>query len=126
MMMDWKQYHKEVGARIGTLMKVSPDTIRGYQTRVPPNSQTTTRRENASADLLQWRHHALRRVASSYTPMRSQSRSDQRRNWPRLSSCRCHERGSALVYSSRMSMPWKPNHGGPRRLICDISWTSLL
>ena len=27
MMMDWNQYHKEVGARIGDLMKVSPDTV---------------------------------------------------------------------------------------------------
>ena len=32
MMMDWNQYHKEIGARIGDLMKMSPDTVRGYQT----------------------------------------------------------------------------------------------
>src|SRR5258708_34024477 len=31
MMMDWNQYHKEIGARLGELMKLSPDTVRGYQ-----------------------------------------------------------------------------------------------
>src|SRR5256714_11729820 len=41
MMMDWNQYHKEVGARIGDLMKVSPDTVRGYQTLSAANSKTT-------------------------------------------------------------------------------------
>jgi AhpD family alkylhydroperoxidase len=30
MMMDWNQYHKEIGARVGDLMKLSPDTVRGY------------------------------------------------------------------------------------------------
>src|SRR5437762_11982247 len=39
MMMDWNQYHKEVGARIGDLMKVSPDTVRGYQTLSAANSK---------------------------------------------------------------------------------------
>src|SRR5258707_2593975 len=41
MMMDWNQYHKEVGARIGELMKVSPDTVRGYQTLSAANSKTS-------------------------------------------------------------------------------------
>jgi AhpD family alkylhydroperoxidase len=41
MMMDWNQYHKEVGARIGDLMKVSPDTVRGYQTLSAANSKTS-------------------------------------------------------------------------------------
>jgi len=40
MMIDWNQYHKEVGARIGDLMKVSPDTVRGYQTLSAANSKT--------------------------------------------------------------------------------------
>src|SRR5260370_36939532 len=31
MMMDWNQYHKEIGARLGEFMKLSPDTVRGYQ-----------------------------------------------------------------------------------------------
>src|SRR5712691_2604964 len=41
MMMDWNQYHEEVGARIGDMMKVSPDTVRGYQTLSAANSKTT-------------------------------------------------------------------------------------
>jgi AhpD family alkylhydroperoxidase len=41
MMMDWNQYHKEIGARIGDLMKMSPDTIRGYQTLSAANSKTS-------------------------------------------------------------------------------------
>jgi AhpD family alkylhydroperoxidase len=41
MMMDWNQYHKEVGARIGDLMKVSPDTVRGYQALSAANSKTS-------------------------------------------------------------------------------------
>jgi AhpD family alkylhydroperoxidase len=41
MMMDWNKYHKEVGSRIGDMMKVSPDTVRGYQTLSAANSQTS-------------------------------------------------------------------------------------
>jgi AhpD family alkylhydroperoxidase len=41
MMMDWNQYHKEVGVRIGDLMKLSPDTVRGYQTLSAANAKTS-------------------------------------------------------------------------------------
>src|SRR6202795_1835030 len=41
MMMDWNQYHKEVGGRIGDLMKLSPDTVRGYQTLSAANSKAS-------------------------------------------------------------------------------------
>ena len=41
MMMDWNQYQKEIGARIGDLMKMSPDTVRGYQTLSAANSKTS-------------------------------------------------------------------------------------
>jgi len=40
MMMDWNQYHKEIGARIGDLMKLSPDTVRGYQMLSAAGSKT--------------------------------------------------------------------------------------
>ena len=40
MMLDWNEYHKELGARIGELMKLSPDTVRGYQTLSAANSKT--------------------------------------------------------------------------------------
>src|ERR1700687_2587723 len=40
MMMDWIEYHKEIGARLGELMKLSPDTVRGYQTLSAANSKT--------------------------------------------------------------------------------------
>ena len=41
MVMDWNQYHKEIGARVGDLAKLSPDTVKGYQTLSAANSQTT-------------------------------------------------------------------------------------
>jgi len=31
MMLDWNEYHKEIGGRVGELMKLSPDTVRGYR-----------------------------------------------------------------------------------------------
>jgi len=40
MMMDWNQYHKEIGARVGELMKLSPDTVRGYQMLSAAGSKT--------------------------------------------------------------------------------------
>src|SRR5260370_14554067 len=41
MVMDWNQYHKEIGGRVGELGKLSPDTLRGYQTLSTANSKTT-------------------------------------------------------------------------------------
>jgi AhpD family alkylhydroperoxidase len=40
MMLDWNEYHKALGARIGELAKLSPDTVRGYQTLSAANSKT--------------------------------------------------------------------------------------
>ena len=40
MMMDWNQYHKEIGVRVGELMKLSPDTVRGYQVLSAAGSKT--------------------------------------------------------------------------------------
>src|SRR5271167_264400 len=40
MMLDWNEYHKELGARIGELAKLSPDTVRGYQALSAANSKT--------------------------------------------------------------------------------------
>src|ERR1700704_1658416 len=40
MMIDWNEYHKEIGARLGELMKLSPDTVRGYQTLSAANFKT--------------------------------------------------------------------------------------
>ena len=39
MMIDWNEYHKEIGARLGELMKLSPDTVRGYQTLSAANAK---------------------------------------------------------------------------------------
>ena len=41
MMMDWNQYQKEIGGKLGELMKLSPDTVRGYQTLGAANSKTS-------------------------------------------------------------------------------------
>jgi AhpD family alkylhydroperoxidase len=40
MMIDWNDYHKQIGATLGELMKLSPDTVRGYQTLSAANSKT--------------------------------------------------------------------------------------
>ena len=40
MMIDWNEYQKQIGATLGELMKLSPDTVRGYQTLSAANSKT--------------------------------------------------------------------------------------
>jgi AhpD family alkylhydroperoxidase len=41
MMTDWNEYQKQIGARVVELMKVSPDTVRGYQTLSNANAKTS-------------------------------------------------------------------------------------
>ena len=41
MMMDWNHYHRQIGTRVSELMKLSPDTMRGYRTLSDANSKTT-------------------------------------------------------------------------------------
>ncbi len=40
MMMDWNEYQKQIGATLGELMKLSADTVHGYQTLSAANSKT--------------------------------------------------------------------------------------
>jgi AhpD family alkylhydroperoxidase len=40
MMLDWNEYHKQIGATMGELMKLSPDTVRGYRTLSDANSKS--------------------------------------------------------------------------------------
>jgi AhpD family alkylhydroperoxidase len=48
MMIDWNEYQKQIGATLGELMKVSPDTVRGYQTLSAANSKTSKLGEKTS------------------------------------------------------------------------------
>ena len=41
MMLDWNEYHKQIGATLGELKKLSPDPVRGYQTLGAANSTTS-------------------------------------------------------------------------------------
>src|SRR5215472_14200522 len=41
MVMDWNQYHKDIGARVGELGKLSPDTLKGYLTLNGANAQVS-------------------------------------------------------------------------------------
>ena len=41
MMLDWNDYLKQVLSRIGDLMKLSPDTVRGYQMLSNANGKTS-------------------------------------------------------------------------------------
>jgi AhpD family alkylhydroperoxidase len=40
MMLDWNEYHKQIGAGLRDLAKLSPDTVRGYMTLSAANSKT--------------------------------------------------------------------------------------
>jgi hypothetical protein len=41
MMLDWNQYHQEIKAKVGEMIKLSPDTIRGYRMVSEANSNTS-------------------------------------------------------------------------------------
>jgi AhpD family alkylhydroperoxidase len=41
MMLDWNEYQKEIGGRLGELSKLSPDTLKGYTTLSAANAKTT-------------------------------------------------------------------------------------
>jgi AhpD family alkylhydroperoxidase len=41
MMLDWNEYQKEIGAKLAEFMKVTPESVRGYQTLSNANSKTT-------------------------------------------------------------------------------------
>jgi AhpD family alkylhydroperoxidase len=40
MMIDWNEYHKQIGSRLGELMKLTPDTVRGYRMLSDANAKT--------------------------------------------------------------------------------------
>ena len=41
MMLDWNNYQKEIGGKLGELSKLSPDTLKGYLTLSGANGKTT-------------------------------------------------------------------------------------
>jgi AhpD family alkylhydroperoxidase len=41
MMLDWNEYQKQLGATLGELAKLSPDTLRGYQVLSAANGKTS-------------------------------------------------------------------------------------
>jgi AhpD family alkylhydroperoxidase len=41
MMLDWNGYQKELGGKLGELAKLSPDTLKGYQTLSAANSKNS-------------------------------------------------------------------------------------
>jgi len=41
MMLDWNEYYKELGTRIGDLAKLTPETLHGYQTLSGANAKTS-------------------------------------------------------------------------------------
>jgi hypothetical protein len=47
MMLDWNEYQKQIGAQLTQFMKLTPDSVRGYQTLSAANSS---------------RNHPLRRL----------------------------------------------------------------
>ena len=41
MMIDWNEYYKELGTRIGDLAKLTPETVHGYQTLSGANAKNS-------------------------------------------------------------------------------------
>ncbi len=39
MMLDWNDYQKQIGAQLSQFMKLTPDSVRGYQTLSSANSK---------------------------------------------------------------------------------------
>src|SRR5271165_403223 len=39
MMLDWNDYQKQIGAQLANFMKLTPDSVRGYQTLSNANSK---------------------------------------------------------------------------------------
>jgi AhpD family alkylhydroperoxidase len=39
MMLDWNEYHKQIGAQLSQFMKLTPDSVRGYQTLSAANAK---------------------------------------------------------------------------------------
>lgn len=42
MMLDWNEYQTQIGATVGELSRLSPDTVRGYRMLSDANSNTGT------------------------------------------------------------------------------------
>lgn len=74
MMLDWNEYQKQLGARIGELAKLSPDTLRGYQTLSAANSKTG-KLDKRLANLFRWLSPSrLVATAASYSTRKPRSR----------------------------------------------------
>jgi AhpD family alkylhydroperoxidase len=39
MMLDWNEYQKQIGAQLNQFMKLTPDSVRGYQTLSAANAK---------------------------------------------------------------------------------------
>jgi AhpD family alkylhydroperoxidase len=39
MMLDWNEYQKQIGAQLSQFMKLTPDSVRGYQTLTAANAK---------------------------------------------------------------------------------------
>jgi len=102
-MIDWNQYHKEVGARIGDLMKVSPDTVRGYQTLSAAIPRRQTGRKDAPAHFAGCcRHDAMWRLHRRAHRRGAESRATKEEISEALGVAVAMNAGAALVYSSRV------------------------
>lgn len=41
MMLDWNEYQKQIGSQLGEFMKLTPDSVRGYQTLSAANAKNS-------------------------------------------------------------------------------------
>jgi hypothetical protein len=55
MMLDWNEYEKQIGATLAELMKLSPDTVRGYHMSSAANAKTgSSKRKLVSLSRSPW------------------------------------------------------------------------
>ena len=105
MMLDWNEYQKELGVRIGELAKLSPDTLRGYQTLSAANSKTGKLDEKTRQLIslaVAVTTHCDGCIVVPHRSCIESGRVRRRRSSEALGVAVAMNAGAALVYSSRV------------------------
>jgi len=125
MMLDWNEYQKELGARIGELAKLSPDTVRGYQTLSAANSKSG-KLDEKTRQLISLAIAVTTRCDGCITfhSEAAQSRSDKGRNFRSLGrSCGDERRRSARLLDPCAGRGRRSYRESTGRLI-RVTWSS--
>jgi len=125
---DWNQYHRKSAARIRRPVKVSPEhDSRLTKTRVRQfkTSKLGEKTRQLISLAVAVTTHCDGCIVAVHTDAGSQKPERPKKEIAGLSECRCMNRGSSSVYSSRVLMPWSQNfQRRPSPVICTSSWTA--